>query len=285
MFIDFLHGVWRRTGRSVMRGLRMMPMAAALVCGCARTTTQVTAPQPAPAVVRGGDSLMERSMDARSVERQAAEYRISLALANAREAVASGRFSDAESALIAARAEMEADRQIFDSQSLRALNASVDQTREAIEAARQRSDAQLNAAARRESQTSAAQREVEERAEVKRTASSLTRTAQQLVYEGRYSQALGVLNQLQTVDPGDAYAIGVRPLVQDRAVLQEQRSYREAHDRQFASQLNGASEKLIPYNALLSYPANWPDIVEMRSREGGGVVKGDQTRSLRQMRL
>ena len=39
-----------------------------------------------------------------------------------------------------------------------------------------------------------------------------------------------------------------------------QREHRELRDREFTNQLNQAEEKQIPYEDILRYPENWPDI-------------------------
>jgi hypothetical protein len=63
------------------------------------------------------------------------------------------------------------------------------------------------------------------------------------------------------------WARTVRPLVHDRALLAQQRAFREIASDEFSLQLNRAEESKIPYNALMRYPANWPEIVELRDRE------------------
>ena len=52
--------------------------------------------------------------------------------------------------------------------------------------------------------------------------------------------------------------------MEDKALIQQQRRFREDFDRQFSKQLNQSEEKKIPYDDILRYPANWPDISEIR---------------------
>ena len=94
----------------------------------------------------------------------------------------------------------------------------------------------------------------------------MTSNARNLVDERRYDEAIGVLDQITSLDPTNDYAIGVRPLVEDRAILQEQRRLREDYQRQFEHQLNAAEEAKIPYQDILRYPENWPDISELREQ-------------------
>src|SRR6267143_2145201 len=92
----------------------------------------------------------------------------------------------------------------------------------------------------------------------------------------QYSQGEGVINQILAIDPTNDYAVGVKQLVHDNAVVPEPRRLREKHDREFDRQLNSAEEKKIPYTDIMVYPTNWPDISDLRDREvmaerrGGG---------------
>src|SRR5205823_9949139 len=51
-----------------------------------------------------------------------------------------------------------------------------------------------------------------------------------------------------------------------KALQQEQRQYREDFDRQVTKQLNTAEEKKVPYDDILRYPSNWPDVSELRDQ-------------------
>ena len=55
------------------------------------------------------------------------------------------------------------------------------------------------------------------------TISDLTAESRRLVNDGKYQEALGVLDQILKLDPNNDYANAVHPLVQDRAIIMEQR--------------------------------------------------------------
>jgi len=61
-----------------------------------------------------------------------------------------------------------------------------------------------------------------------------------------------------------AWAKAIRPLVQDAAVIQQQRVYRERQDLAFERQLNRAEEAKVPYDGVMHYPGNWPGISAKR---------------------
>src|SRR5439155_6731356 len=99
-----------------------------------------------------------------------------------------------------------------------------------------------------------------------RTVAGLQVQARRLINETRYHEAVGVVDQILAIDPTNDYATGVRPLVEDKDLIQQQRRFREDFDRQLTKQLNAAEEKKIPYDDILRYPANWPDISELRDQ-------------------
>ena len=116
----------------------------------------------------------------------------------------------------------------------------------------------------------------------------LIAVARTLTDEGRYREATGVVDQILTLDPRNDYALGVRPLLVDKEGFVRQRLYRERAARAL---LSSATERPIPYDDLLVYPVDWPDISairdqsitadrgenrEERQRNETGLVHGDR---------
>src|SRR5208282_1776701 len=99
--------------------------------------------------------------------------------------------------------------------------------------------------------------------------------ARTLTEQGKYREALSVIDQILVIDPGNDYAVGVKPLIEDRAEFAEQRKYREEFDSSFTSILTQAEEKRIPYNDILRYPENWPDLSEKRDKSVA-IERGEQ---------
>ena len=81
-----------------------------------------------------------------------------------------------------------------------------------------------------------------------------------------FKDALALIDQILEMDPRNDYAVGVRPLVQDAMNFAEQRKWRERFDEEWTSTFNSTEEKKIPYNDVLNYPDDWPDISAMRDR-------------------
>ncbi|HEX2986709.1 MAG TPA: VIT domain-containing protein, partial [Chloroflexota bacterium] len=78
------------------------------------------------------------------------------------------------------------------------------------------------------------------------------------------------------IDPANDYAIGVRPLLEDRAVVCEQRTWHGPYSREQGRQLNAAEERKIPYEDI--YPTQWPAVSSSRDRlvEEMGVGEADR---------
>lgn len=237
----------------------------------------------------GGGGLLDVQQQATELARQEIQYTIDAELENARQAIGNNNFADAQAAVQRARAAASLNPQVFTEQENRAFRARIDQTQLAVSQAATEYEAQQAATERRDIQEQirlAQQREAEERA---RTVADLTASANRLVNETRYAEALGVIDQILVLAPNNDYATGVRPLVEDKALFQEQRRYRNEHDRQFTKQLNAAEEMKIPYDDILRYPENWPDISELREQttatELGGSSADQATQLLLERRL
>ena len=67
-----------------------------------------------------------------------------------------------------------------------------------------------------ETATRLAKQQAEQEAQRRRTVQDLRATAMRLTEEGRYREALGVVDQILVLDPNNEYAIGVRPLLEDK---------------------------------------------------------------------
>jgi hypothetical protein len=98
------------------------------------------------------------------------------------------------------------------------------------------------------------------------TIADLIRTSRRLTQEARYREALGVIDQILVLDPNNDYAVGVRPLVLDKVQIREQRDLRERLDRELVDTYNRAEEAKIPYDDILRYPTDWPDISALRDQ-------------------
>ena len=219
----------------------------------------------------------EKLMNAR---RQETQYRFDSAIQKTKDATVSGAFGEARRQLDLARVASRSDRAIFSSAELTAFDEQIAAAQGELEREQgrvERAEEQARAIGAADAE---AQKLRQAEAEKQRSVAQLIRRARQLTEQGQYDQALGVIDQVLALDPQNDYALGVRPLVEDRAIVQQQRKFREQQDRQFRALVNEAEEKKIPYSDILRFPENWPDISETRDRtvaEERGLSTADQT--------
>ncbi len=256
----------RDAHESYREAARLDPSNRAAAEGLAQTELMVTgSPQ--------GD-MLARQMAMRNVRAQAIRWSFDQAIADANAAIARRDFAEAQAALDRARVAKESDPAAFSQEELARFDSVVANTQLRLARAQEVREIVEDREAAAQAQRDAQQRAMIEAQERRRTVQILVRTAKQLIYDGQYSQAIGVINQILAIDPTNDYAVGVKQLVHDNAVIQDQRRLREKHDREFERQMNKAEETKIPYTDILVYPTNWPDISELRDRENMAERRG-----------
>ncbi|HEY8667959.1 MAG TPA: hypothetical protein VIL86_14945 [Tepidisphaeraceae bacterium] len=212
-----------------------------------------------------GGGLAQEEQHA-NLQRTAISYRFNTAIDRAQAAIKAQDFVTARTQLENARVARDTEPTLFTQQEITRFNTIIADTQLALERSE---DAAKNAsvsATAGEAQQREAIRQREAAQQRQRAVSSLVKEAQRLVKQNDYDKALGVLDQILILDPTNDYAIGARPLVEDKANFMKQRWYREQFDQNLVKQLNSTEEKKIPYDDIYRYPANWPDIVEIREQ-------------------
>jgi Flp pilus assembly secretin CpaC/tetratricopeptide (TPR) repeat protein len=258
-----------------VRALELDPTNTAAAAGRA-SVRSLTSPMAEGAT----DLLTRRELEIRA-RKEAITYSFENALARAAEARSRNDYDTARAQLELARVARNTDATIFTAEEISAFD-----TRLAGAAADLAQSEQIYLADRAAAERARTEQDLREReflAEEQRrsTVADLTRRAQILAMEQKYVEALGVVDQILVIDPRNDYAIGVRPLIEDRRLLFEQRTFREEFARNFSQNLNEAEERRIPYTDILRYPANWPDLSERRERsvaaERGELTEDSET--------
>jgi general secretion pathway protein D len=214
------------------------------------------------------------------IRKDRVRYEVDSAMAQIDKDLKSGDISDAYRQLDKARVAVNLEQQLFTNEELAAINDRITRAQRDVDAAKAAADAAAEKARRDELQKATAAAAERDREQRQRTTKDLINVTQQQIREAKYEPAMGTLNQILSLDPQNDYARGVMPLVQEKAILQQQRGYREDFDLQLEKSLNAAEEKRIPYDDILRYPPNWPDISEVRDasvRAERGVKEVDQT--------
>ena len=204
-------------------------------------------------------------------------YQVQSSLDQARSNIQQGQWGNAQIAIDRARLAASADPTIFPQEEVRRFRNEIDSTeldlRRTEEAAQSRQQSTVDVGIQR--------RIAEERRialeQRQRTIADLIHTAQQLTNQGRYREALQTVDQILILDPINDYAVGVKPLLEDKTQFAEQREFMTLRDRKIAEQLNAAEEKMIPYDDVLRYPVDWPDISATRDATVAAERGGNTT--------
>jgi general secretion pathway protein D len=225
-----------------------------------------------------GGVTLTRTQQQISQAIQAINYKFSTAIDQARADTAANQFAQAENDIATAQAARDEDPTIFSAADLRRKDAAIQQATLELKQARAAYERRVAA----EQAVSAARRQelVEEQDRHRREAAvaAYIKLSRAQIEQQNYAAALGVLDQILTIDPQNDYALGIRQFVEDKAILQEQRHYREEFDYNLERTLNQADEAQIPYGDIFRFPENWPDISTLRDAEAknSNVSKEDQ---------
>jgi type II secretory pathway component GspD/PulD (secretin)/tetratricopeptide (TPR) repeat protein len=193
-------------------------------------------------------------------------YQIQSNLDQARAAIQAGDFKQAQLSIDRARLAASADPTIFTPEDMRRFRTQIDQAdldlQQAIEHSKQTAATETDKAIAeriaRENREAAIQRQ--------RTIADLIRTSQSLTNQGKYREALQTVDQILVLDSNNDYAVGVKPLLEDKVQFALDRQYTEMRLRKIGDQLNRAQEEMIPYDDILRYPTDWPEISQTRDQ-------------------
>ena len=198
--------------------------------------------------------------------REAVEYNFNQAIQDAENDISAQKFSDAQTALNRAQIASTSDSDIFTTEDLRHFSDTINATQVQLNQAQAAwAEQQKNLSAEQQAALIAQQHE-QETAEKKALIVALKAEAIRLTEIHQFRQALGIVEQILTIDPQNEYAIGVKPLLEDQMQFADQRQYTEERDFEITQQLNAAEEKMIPYTDILKYPEDWPEISQTRDQ-------------------
>jgi len=226
---------------------------------------------------QGGASLT-RTEQQINQEQQAIQFKFNTAIDQARRDTEGNSFAQAENDISSAQAARDEDPTILNSDNLRQMDSQIQQATLKLRQARAAYDRKIqqsNAA------TASQQQAITEEQDLRRRHAAVAayiRLSRAQIEQQNYAAALGVLDQILAIDPQNDYALGIRQFVEDKAVIQEQRHYREEFDYNLERTLNQADEDQIPYGDIFRFPENWPDVATLRDAEvrNSTVSKEDQ---------
>jgi general secretion pathway protein D len=225
---------------------------------------------------QGGINTLGVDLKARQGE---ISYQVQSNLDEARADIQQGQWGAAQIAIDKSRLAASSDPTIFPPDQINRFKMQIDQTELDLQATRQATIDKASAATEVAVRTRIVTEREKARKQREATIAELIRTAQNLTNQGRYKEALQTVDQILILDPINDYAVGVRPLLQDKTQFAAQRQFTELRNRAFTEQLNAAEEAQIPYSDILRYPTDWPDISQTRdatvaAERGGNDAAG-----------
>ena len=225
------------------------------------------------------DDLGSRGQREIEARRQAVKFAFNMSIMQAQMETSQGKFDAAQSSLAKADAAAKSDPTIFQNAEIQAFDVQLANARTAREQAIAADTAQKAENARVAAQQDAATRAQVDQQAKERAIASLIADSRRLTDQGKYDQALKVVDQIITIDGQNEYAKGVRPILSDRASLQYQKEMKDEFGRQWVQSFDSLEEKKIPYSDVLKYPPNWPDLSAKRDqtvRDERNVTAADE---------
>ncbi|GEM_PF-745636 len=227
-------------------------------------------------------TLLDRQAQANLAKKQYITYSFNESVDRTRAAIAQHNFKVAQIQLDSAAVARQTDANLFNQDELKAFDTTLAQVQVELKQAQQTFEASEKQRLAEEAQRVSEARQAALDTERRATVAALIKDARRYISQNKYREAMATIDQIVAVDPTNDYATGVRPLVEDRFLLQEQAQYREQYKRNLTKYLNRAEEQQIPYDDIYRYPTNWPEISDDRDKlvlEEQGL--GEQDRVVR----
>ena len=224
-------------------------------------------------------SLLDEQSRVNRARKESIAFAFNDAIDRARANMAADDYPAANLQVQAAVVARQQDPNLFTQDEIRALDTTLAETQLQL---RQGQEAFTRNKLQRESQDMTAREQArlhQEELERRATVSALISDSRRYIARNQYREALATIDQIITIDPTNQYATGVRPLVEDRALLQQQRDYREEFRTEYVRTMNSTEEAKIPYGDVFRYPDNWADITQSRDRfveEERGMKQADK---------
>jgi len=208
-----------------------------------------------------------KQADAIQVAKQAIQYHFDNAIERANTDIADKKFIDAQKDIEQAQVAAQHDPTLFQQPEINNFNTVIEQTRVKLETAKTAAQSEESKDQLQKTLKDQQDKERQYLIDREKTIAGLVQDARNFTDEGKYIEALAVIDNIQRLDPNNAYAGGVKQFLEDRAHNQQQKNYQEDYDREFNKVLNDAKEKIVPYEDIIRYSPDWPKISEERDEE------------------
>ncbi len=187
-----------------------------------------------------GGATLTRTQQQISQIIAAINYKFGTALDQAQKDTTANQFAAAEDDIQNAQAARDEDPTVFNADNLRQMDARIQTARLDLQRAKADFDRQQATLRARNVAVEETQAEEAERERRNINVAAYIKLSRAQIEQQNYAAALGVLDQILTIDPQNDYALGIRQFVEDKAIIQEQRHYREEFDYNLARSLTSA---------------------------------------------
>ncbi len=216
---------------------------------------------------------LEAQQQLDALQLQAANDAYDAAMNNARAALSSNRFNEATDAVNNAKITLDRNARLYATTAYNQrrstandLAVAIQRQQEVAARAQLERDANLQADIERQAQRDALEQQ-------RQRTGQLIGQSRDLQRQMRYEEALDLINQALFIDPQNIAAQALQDILEDMIILRDQRDFTRQRDLMISRQHALNLEATIPYDDLLVYPSDWPQLTQRRLEaldESGG---------------
>jgi general secretion pathway protein D len=231
----------------------------------------------------GQQDLLQTQRERQELRRQAALAEFRESINAARDALQANNFGAASDAVTEAKVTLEQNRTAIPGQQYRQLRQEANELTARVEDQRQMVRQRRQAQIQQEQQQVERQTEQRIQRQQQQEIQRLLRRAQELRKDMKYDQALELVNEALFIDETNLAAQAMKKLIEQGRVMKESRELERRRNVEHAEQRLINTEATIPYDELIRYPSDWPELSRTRleSLETGAGQSRDN-REIRQ---
>ena len=242
-----------------------------------KTTVELNAPaETAAATTQGTDSYIEKVIQKTNVVRGHTKAVVRDANEKATAFINSSQFDNARSEIENAQRLINENQFQLGKDIYKEYNDNLSALRQKVAAKEQekvRLDAQQREVAAAEAQGEF--RKNIEKEKTQRVAELLDR-ARDYQKQQRYEESLGQLDSLLLIEPTNNEALLLKQTLDDIVSFRKQLEVQKEKSRERVGLLRETDRSTVPYEAEMTHPKNWQEIIEKPTRQPKGIIGEDK---------
>jgi len=223
-----------------------------------------------------GEGILPPVAQSWKLQNQRTKARYQQAMEEANRAVQAGNYPQAQDAVSWAKSVLDTNRQYLTQSEYNGLRQNALDLGAQIDQAAELERLQTLERQERRVESEQEQRRIKAERERQQKVQQLLRRARDLQKEMKYREALEVLDQLTFIDPQNVAAEAMRDMTRDAILYRNTREARK--ERRYAIAQHGVEnfDASYPQTELVRYPADWPQLTQLRLGVPGGEVGGSE---------